>query len=222
MTECNFVPDHYHAERAFRRSILVRASGIGVILFIMALWSVAHGHRMASAETMQNEISLQLDQVETNAVKKWTMDSQLAELRSRQRLIGKLSGRASMVLVFSELSRRQPDLVVLTDVSIDCSSLAAFAQQAAPQADSGAPASVQPLIVEPVTSPEPPLMHLRLKLSGIAVSLPDIIQFAAALEKSSLFDHVSMKVNDPAVWAGRRAERFELTCELVPQGGRRS
>lgn len=221
MSECDFIPDHYREERAFRRSIRVRVSGFGVILSIMVLWCVAHGHRLAGAEAMQSEISLQLDQVETNAAKKRAMDSQLAELRSRQRLIEKLSGRASLVLVFSELSRRQPEMVVLTDVSVDCSSLAAYTEQTAASPVSGIPPSVQPGGVKLEVSQEPPTMQARLKLSGIAVSLPDIIQFAAALEKSPLFDRVTMKVNDSTVWAGRSAERFELTCELAPQGGLR-
>lgn len=221
MNECDFIPDYYREQSAFRRSVRVRISGIGVILCIMVLWCVAHGHRLAGAEAMQGEISLQLEQVETNVAKKRTMDIQLAELRDRQRLIEKLSGRASLVLVFSEISRRQPEMVVLTDVSVDCSSLAAYTKQAAVPPVSGMPASVQPEGVKPEASPKPPAMQARLKLSGIAASLPDVIQFAAALEKSPLFDRVTMKVDDSTVWAGRSAERFELTCKLVPQGGRR-
>ena len=221
MSECNFIPDRYREEMAFRRSIRVRVSGIGVILSIMVLWCVAHGHRLSSAEAMQSEISLQLDQVESNAAKKQTMDSQLAELRSRQRLIEKLSGRASLILVFSELSRRQPEMVVLTEVSVDSSSLAAYTEHAALPVVPGIPPSVPSKDVEPESGPKIPAMQSRLKLSGIAAALPDIIQFAARLEKSPLFDRVTMKVNDSTAWAGRRAESFELTCELVPQGGRR-
>ena len=222
MSDCNFIPDRYREEMAFQRSIRVRVSGIGVILSIMVLWCVAHGNRLAGAEAMQSEISLQLDQVETNAAKKQTMDSQLAELRSRQRLIEKLSGRASLILVFSELSRRQPEMVVLTDVSVDSSSLAAYTEHAAlPDAPRGLRSSVPSEDVESESGPKPPAMQSRLKLSGIAAALPDIIQFAARLEKSPLFDRVTMKVNDSTAWAGRRAESFELTCDLVPQGGRR-
>jgi hypothetical protein len=64
-------------------------------------------------------------------------------------------------------------------------------------------------------------MRSKLKLSGIAATLPDIIQFAAALEQSPLFDRVNMRVGEPAVWAGHPAERFELTCELLPEEGHR-
>lgn len=221
MSECNFIPDRYREQKAFRHSVRLRVSGIGVILCIMVIWCLAHAHRLSSAEAMQSEISLQLDQVETNAAKKKAMDSQLAELRSRQHLIEKLSGRTSLVLVFGELSRRQPNMVVLTDISVDCSSLAAYTQPAAPAPVQGIPAPVQPGGMNPEVSPEPRTMQSGLKLSGIAASLPDIIQFAAALEKSPLFDRVTMKVDDSTVWAGRSAERFELTCELVPQRGRR-
>lgn len=221
MSECNFIPEYYREVRAFRHAVRVRVSGIGVILSIMVLWCVAHGHRLAGAEAMQGEISLQIEQVQTNEAKKRTMDFQLAELRSRQHLIEKLSGRASLVLVFSEISRRQPEMVVLTDVSIDCSSLAAYTKQPTVSPVSGIPASAQPRGVVPEVSSELPAMQARLKLSGIAASLPGIIQLAAALEKSPLFDRVTMRVDDPTVWAGRSAERFELTCELVPQGGRR-
>lgn len=219
MSECDFIPDHYRQERAFGRSIRVRVSGIGVILFIMVLWCVAHAHRLASAEAMQSEISLQCDQVEANAAKKRVMDSQLAELRNRQHLIEKLSDRTSLVLVFSELSRRQPDTVVLTDVTINCASLAAFSRPASPDSTAEIAASDQAQDVEPEADPQPPTMQSELKLSGVAAALPDIIQFAAALEKSPLFERVTMKVNDPTVWADHSAEQFELTCELALQRG---
>lgn len=221
VNECNFIPDRYREEKAFRRAIRLRVSGLGAIFCIMVLWWVAHGHRLSSAEAMQSEISLQLDQVEANAAQKRTMDSQLAELRSRRHLIEKLSGRTSLILVFSELSRRQPDMVVLTAVSVECSSLAAYTTPVATSAVSGVPSSIPLAEVRPEVHPEHAVMRSKLKLSGIAATLPDIIQFAAALEQSPLFDRVNMRVGEPAVWAGHPAERFELTCELLPEEGHR-
>jgi hypothetical protein len=55
----------------------------------------------------------------------------------------------------------------------------------------------------------------RLELFGIASEASEVIKFAAALETSPLFSRVSMQVKGPTDWAGRRAEQFEMTCDLV-------
>lgn len=218
MNECDFIPARYHEERSLRRSIRMRASGIGVMLFIMVLWGVVHQRRLAGAEAMLQEVSQQRHQVELNAAKKGMMDSQLTTLRNRRRLIENLADRVHMVPVFSDLSRRQPESVVLTSLTIHCSSIAAFDgeemkdQRTSKIAKTG-PNRDQKTEKGLVSSPS----KSTLILSGIAVSLPKITQFAATLEESPLFDGVSLSVKDPTVWAGHRAESFEMRCELIPQ-----
>jgi len=58
----------------------------------------------------------------------------------------------------------------------------------------------------------------RIKMTGIAPGIPVVIEFAAALEDSRLFDRVQREMKkEKVIWGGRLVQQFELTCDLVTQ-----
>lgn len=67
-------------------------------------------------------------------------------------------------------------------------------------------------VLEPMQSE-----YSQLILHGVAGQTAEIIRFAASLEDSSLFARVQMRVKESVIWEGRRAEEFELVCDLAGQ-----
>ncbi len=55
----------------------------------------------------------------------------------------------------------------------------------------------------------------RITMVGMAREMPEIIEFAAALENSRLFDRVQMEMKGPATWGGHSGQKFEIRCDLA-------
>ncbi|HVP11666.1 MAG TPA: PilN domain-containing protein [Phycisphaerae bacterium] len=222
--DCDFIPADYHAARTVRGAIKLRAGCVGTLIAIMVVWVVAHHHRVATAKAMLPDITRQQEQITIHLAKKAAMQAEQADLRDHQSLRELLEDQPSLVLVLSDLSRRMPDTVVLTEVSVDCPSLAQFAteidppkaQEPQPPGDRPPPSPSAPNTPKTKENPPP---KARVTLKGIAVDNPDVVRFAAALETSPLFDRVQMEVRGSIVWAGRRAQLFELSCGLLEQQG---
>jgi Tfp pilus assembly protein PilN len=240
--DCDFIPTQYREAWALRKALKLRASCVGMLIAIMALWVVANHHRLSSAQAMVAEVERQEQQVRIHLAKKQQMEAERAALESHQRLIEQLDAGIDLVVVFSDISRRMPDTVVLTAMTANCPALARYAaeEKAAP-----APQGVPPSAAAP-TPPRPPLQAGRqpsaapppapapqskppeeaadvdrITLIGIARELPDVIAFAAALEGSRLFNRVQMEMKEPVVWAGRKAQQFEIRGDLARQVGGR-
>ncbi len=221
MRDCDFIPPEYHQTQALRQAVKLRAAFVGVMFLLMGIWVVVHQHRLKAAEAMLSEIALQEEQLRIHRAKKQIMQQEQTRLHDRQELVSRLSDQASLVVICSALSRCLPDTVVLTRLSLQSPSLSSFVspKQAPPKGGAAAKAPVPTYVgAEPQASMN---QMPKIGLSGIAATHPEMIQFAAALEKNPLFDRVYMEVKDPASWGGRRAEQFELVCELLPHEDRR-
>jgi len=221
VNDCDFIPAAYHGQQRLRRSIKLRISCGAGLLVIMGVWFVAHQGRIASAEAMLVEAELQKDQVRVHADQQRRMAAERARLDDRRRLLDELSDRASLVLVLSDLSRRMPQRVILTQLSIHCPSVSEFVVEADAAAGKPSVRRRPPAAAADEAERRGGLMPAHLEMSGIAVSLPDMIRFAGALEESALIRRVDMKVKGPTVWGRRRVEQFTLTCELAAQNGSR-
>ena len=57
----------------------------------------------------------------------------------------------------------------------------------------------------------------RLTIAGVARDMPTMLRFAATMEDSPLFDKILLDPMEPAEWLDRKGERFEMTCDLLPQ-----
>ncbi len=220
MRDCDFIPPDYHQTQTLRQAVKLRAAFVGVMFLLMGVWIVVHEHRQSAAEAMLGEIALQEEQLRIHRAKKQIMQQEQTRLHERQELVSRLSDQASLVVICSALSRCQPDTVVLTMLSLDSPSLRGFLpQKQSPARIAAAPSPASP--PSPAENKETPSHAPKLGLAGIAATHPEMIQFAAALEKNPLFDRVYMEVKDPASWGGRRVEQFELVCELAVHEDRR-
>ena len=213
--DCDFIPLHYREEQSLRRAIKLRAIGLGAMFALMGTWVFTNQQRIAGADAMLAEIAEQKSQVGIHAAKKQLMELERADLFDRQRLIDQLSDRSELVVVYSELSRQMPDTVILTSLSLECISLGAFARTEEESSEVGHQVTRNAL-PSGASSAEPERrMKSELRLTGLAVSQSEVTAFQAALEGSPLFERVRMLMEEPTVWAGRRAERFELSCALA-------
>lgn len=219
--DCDFIPAEYHEQRQVRGVVRQRVAGVVGLIAIMLVWIGAHYYRVSSAEAMMVDIVAQKAQIESVAVKKSEMEQAKTVLSNLRELMQALAGGRSLVSVFGELSHRIPDSIVLTGIQLYEPSLSDFAteqdgggvagmmigRQGATRVARGVGSS--PSIVD-VES-----MRRGLTLYGVARSIPDIIDFAAALDKSAAFFEVDMDVRETAMFAGRPARRFRMTCRIA-------
>ncbi len=127
MQDCDFIPADYHRARALGRDIKVRVACVSLMIIIMILWVVTHEHQLAQVNAMVDDVARQHEQIAIHLTKKTSMETEQAKLRAHGRLIRVLEDHSSLVVVFSDVSRRMPDSIVLTEVSANCPSLARYA-----------------------------------------------------------------------------------------------
>ncbi len=216
MKNCDFIPADYHERGRLRAAMKLRVSCIGTMFVLMLLWFVSHQHRVASAEAMLQEADQQRQQVQIHAIKQESLKRRWDRLHDRRRLVETLSQRAKLVLVFADLSRRMPDRILLTKLDLNCSGLSRFIIQDSDDAENVTTQRPSDRASPYDISEEIEDITPRIKMTGLARSQIDVISFAAALESSPLFDQIEMTNREIAVWGGRRAELFDLTCALVP------
>lgn len=219
MIDCDFIPADYHQARSLHRAVKLRGMLISAMTALMVLWVVANKHQVSSANAMLTEVISQHDQIGDHLAKKEAMEAEANRLRDHQRLLTQFESHASLVVVMSDISRRLPDAVVITQVQYRCPSLHQYAQE--PTTDK----PVQPVTASAVSGavppalPQPPPASTELKMTGFASEISEAIKSAAALERSPLMARVQMELKGRAVWAGRQGQSFELTCELLNQSG---
>lgn len=216
MIACDFIPSEYHEARRRRSALHLRIGGIGCLIVVMGAWIAVHQADIAEAEAMLKELTTQREQVAIHLARKEQLISKRRALDERRLLLAQLGDAASLVVVFSEISRRQPKAVVLTDVRLNATVLSRYAAtpEPAPRRASrhraGVPDRETPERPAPVSQP-------RLTLVGVARDVPTMLRFAATMEESPLFDKILLDPMETTEWLDRKGERFEITCDLLPQ-----
>ncbi len=219
MLDCDFIPKAYHDRRRLRAMLRRRSACAAGMFGMMLLWIVAHHRQINTAEAMLCDVSQQRDQLALIAGKRAELERERSELKEQMRLIDRLANRASYVVVLAELSRSLPANVVLTEVAVHAPLMEPYLHAAGRNSaacDLPAPStkdSAKPRSARPI-EPE------QLRISGVAIGPADVIEFAARVERSGLFDSVYMESLDATLWADRRVERFQLTCNVLPHEGR--
>jgi hypothetical protein len=217
MKDCDFIPADYHQARTLHRAVRTRAAMIATLLCLMGIWVVAHQREVASAQAMLADVAAQRNQVDIHLALREQMEKQRQGLLDQRRLLDHLAGETRLVAVLSDISRRLPETVVLTDLNAQLPGMEVFARLPAapgtpPPAATAGPAPVAAQAPTPAT-PRP----ARLTLGGVAAAAPEVIRLAAGLEDSPLIDRVQMQSQQTSRWAGRVVEKFVLTCDLAEQ-----
>jgi len=218
--DCDFIPADYHQTSVLRRAVRTRAAMVTVLVAIMAIWMVAHHHELAKTQAMLIEATDQHAQIAAHKLKKRAMEEEQARLHEQQQLLHQLESQTRLAVVLGDISRRLPSEAVLTELSVGGAGLERFTvplPQA--QSDGGAQPPTSPATSAangaPAASLPPESPHILLR--GLAITAPDVLRFAASLEKSPLLKRVQLLSQEPAEWDGRKAERFEITCDLRQQ-----
>ena len=221
MIDFDFIPPDFHQAGEVQQATKSRASCVGVLICMMVLWVVVNGHRVSQAEGMLFEVAQQDKQITMNMAKKEHMTQQREVLRDRQRRVEQLSSRTKLVVVLSDISRCLPETVVLTELSVHSPSIRQYAPSDDKESRARSNAGNRRQQTKGVARfpGESTSGRARIIMAGIATEAPEVIEYAAELERSSLFDKVQVNIVGEAKWAALEAQRFELTCELVQQRG---
>ncbi len=201
------------------RAVRRRVSMLGGLVAMMLVWVVAHQRQLASAAAMMIDAQSQQAQVRELAEKKQTMQDQRERLAANEELLRQLASPTELAVVFADLSSRVREPFVLTRVTVMSPCVSQYARRADEDKvvninhGNGAPKSADPT---------PRNQTPSIAIHGIAKSAQDVIMLSAILENSPLFDRVQIITQSASEWAGRRAQKFEMTCDLVPQQRRRS
>lgn len=237
MKDFDFIPAEHHARRTQRKAKKLRAGCVSMLIAMMGLWTTAHFRELQNAEAMITQLDAQREELTNLLARKAEMQALHEKLEQHRRRVALLEQDESLTVVFSDVSRRMPPTVFLTGLHLQAPSVARWAEPVSrepsvtPIADpksSGASAERTPgnpvanqaqeraapggAALEPMRSE-----YSQLVLHGVAGQTAEIIRFAAALEDSSLFARVQMRVKESVIWEGRRAEEFELVCDLAGQ-----
>jgi len=202
--------------------IRIRCAGIGALVVVMGIWIGVNRKMISSARAMMPEIESQQRQIDIHISRTKQLMADRATLDARHAFLEQLQQRISLVPVLADISDRMPENVLLTQLLRNPELLG---KEEEPQ---GTAIAVDVKGVKPNTpidvtrarapdsnalSGQPSFITIR----GVARSVPDILEFAAALERSKLLDRVEMQIGQPGIWAGKQVQKFEVTCGLVPQ-----
>jgi hypothetical protein len=222
MIDCDFIPDDYHQARLHRRAIKLRVTLVSAMIVIMTLWIVANQHQLSGAEAMLTEIGDQREQINQHLAKRDAMEVEMNRLRDHQRLLDQFESHASLVVLLCDVSRRLPETVILTKISFRCPSLNRFGKVTS--SDKSAPpaqGAVRSSVAKPEKSDEVDAMPnvAEIKMTAFANEVSEAIKCAAELERSPLVARVQMELRGESIWAGRRGQQFDLTCDLREESG---
>lgn len=195
------------------------------MFMLMIVWIAAHEHQVSTAKALLTEVSQQHEQLKVHATKKAVLEAERLRLSEYEDLIRTLADRGSLVVVLSDLSKKMPESVMLTRLSMNLPSVCVFAK-ASEQSKSEEVVASDPTGHLVLPSPKPTAQSMSvtpiLRVEGIAISVQDVLQFAADLERSPLFGRVQVETKGDEGWSGHRGQGFQITCELRPQEKTRS
>lgn len=196
-----------------RRAVRRRVSMLTGLVAMMAVWFVAHQRDISTATAMLADAQSQQDQVRDLAEKKQSMLDQQARLSANEDLLRSLASPTDLTIVLADLTKRMREPFVITKLLVHAPCVSQYARHADEDrivpvkrgSDVGTVPTVAPLHQTP-----------SITIHGISRAAQDVITLSALLEASPLFDRVQIVTQTPGEWNGRRAQKFELTCDLVP------
>lgn len=221
LTRIDFIPMEHHEAGRRRRMIQLRCAGIGALVVVMGLWVGVNRRMIASARAIMPEIELIQRQIDIHRDRVAELTAKRTVLDARQKFLDQLQQRISLVPVLADISERMPETVLLTRLSFNPELLVTEADDArkssatidAINRDAASSFGDPGMDTDPRPAGNGPFLTIR----GVARTVPDILSFAEALERSKLLNRVEMQIAEPSIWAGKRVQQFVATCALMPQ-----
>ncbi len=200
MKDIDFLPDWYIQRMARRSERRRHTLWIILLLGSMAMWTTWEQGQIERAQATLNETRIAQKLQEPLVVYSIGLSDELTELRDKRALCANLSGGADMHAVLADLSRHQPDGVLLSG----------FAML---QEDR----LVEPPAPKPSHSGEakgPPVPDLNVTLRGYAQTESDVGRYIYALADSAAFEAVQLTYSKPAYLFETPVREFEIRCRL--------
>ena len=223
LTRIDFIPLEHHEAGRRQRMIRMRCAGIGVLVVVMGFWIGVNRQMIASARAIMPEIDLLQKQIDIHRERVVELTANRATLDARRVFLEQLQQRISLVPILADVSERMPESVLLTRFSFNPELLGKDEDEsrkpgATADAERAGPRSSDTTGKQQnTTDSRPPMNGPFVTINGVARTVPDILSFAEALERSKLLNRVEMQIAEPGTWAGKRVQQFVATCALVPQ-----
>lgn len=223
LTRIDFIPMEHHEAGRRRRMVRLRCAGIGALVVVMGLWVGVNRQMIASARAIMPEIELIQRQIDIHRDRVAELTAKRTVLDARRKFLDQLQQRISLVPILADISERMPEAVLLTRLSFNPELLATDEDDAR---KSGAATDAIGTVRDATSSggdprldsdPRPAGSGPFVTIRGVARTVPDILSFAEALERSKLLNRVEMQIAEPGTWAGKRVQQFVVTCGLLPQ-----
>jgi Tfp pilus assembly protein PilN len=203
--ELSFLPEDYLANRARQRAIRL---ALGLLVVV----TLGVGAAFAIAERSLSELKSDHEQVTeqyllaSNQIKQFdTLRQQQEELSRRARLAASLVEQMPRSAVFAEVRSRMPGGVSLTDMNL----ISAASQATNLPTKVSAPSAATP------AANEAPRFDVRLKVSGVAQTDPQVAAFMEQLNASKYFTDVSLLISQQTKFQSDQVRKFEIELRLA-------
>lgn len=223
MTRIDFIPFEHHEAGRRRRMIRMRCAGIAALVVVMGIWIGVNRTMIASARAIMPEINLLQKQIEIHRGRVEELSANRAMLDARRAFLDQLQQRINLVPILADISERMPESVLLTRFSFNPDLIGANEDE---QRARRSHTDSKPLDSKSAEASGGQQNSTDLRaasggsfvtIHGVARTVPDVLSFAEALERSKLLNRVEMQIGEPGTWAGKRVQQFVATCALVPQ-----
>jgi len=203
----DFLPERITTHRAMRTRLLRQGHLLAITVVALVGLAYFNQDRIDRAEA---EV-VYLDEQSVNMARQMEMmydlQTQLADLRIKQRIDSRLGSRVKGTDILGELGRILPKTMALTNLELE----------AVPVAIKLEPAKGPAGLTAKRTSKKKQRMVNRLKLviSGLSPNNVDVANFIADLSASPLFEEVNMGYAKNIIFRKKVAKEFQVSCFVV-------
>lgn len=214
MKEIDFIPEWHKADRkrqkSFRRQYVLLA-----LLFAMLMgWSFVVGQHVERVSADVRDIQGLFEKGKMKIDEGLLLEVEIADLKSKTRVLESLSPRTNVSAVIAELSWLVREDVILSKLSFKNEVIA----EGAKSKSTGAAAVVQIGASGQKTSDADQLlrpMRTRMTLTGIAAEPGDAARLISQLEQSAYFEQETLVYSKPKEIRDNDVTEFEITCVVA-------
>lgn len=201
MKDIDFRPTSYRDWLARRARGRRRAAWVGMLVAIMAVWSVVKSSEITKALAASRVMRTAYARDQAVATQVRMLQGELNAERVRAEVRKQVMGGVDMHAVFAELAILQPGNVALTQVDVR-------------RDDRLAPAGSREPVAERAGGQDASGVRRNVVLLGCAREDSAVAQYVHALSNSPVFEDVRLIFARPAGEIGPGTREFEVRCRL--------
>lgn len=203
MKEIDFLPGWYKQGRLQQRKHREFYVALGLIVFIMAAWSIFANSRVERAKAKNvmlrnTELSQKGDEAEYNKVER-----EYQRLNSKYQMLESVKSRIAVSNVIAELTHLLDGGVILKKLEIKAEPISAQGMKAVPMQSAGR--------LQPVGGD----VKFKITITGLAADTAQVAEVIKKLEQSNYFFQVIPDFSRNTTIGEYQASEFEISCCLA-------